>query len=63
MPGYNEFCENCYYCDKDTMQCKRHAPKPKEVKQKNIEDDDKCFTEAFWPWVSEKDWCGEWREE
>lgn len=60
----NESCKTCYYMREALIetrdewgkrnggtekrpQCRRNAPQPD--------------ASAFWPWVSESDWCGEWK--
>lgn len=51
-----EKCENCYYGrpvkNSNEVECRRHAPKPGNLDGL-----------AWWPSVTENDWCGEWRNE
>jgi hypothetical protein len=54
-------CETCRFyqpsvCEDDGGECHRCAPSAHSVV--SGENFDKV---AFWPWVSQDDWCGEWR--
>jgi hypothetical protein len=51
--------ESCSTCDwRLDVFCHRYAPKPLVTTEKNP---DVLLVTAVWPFVSNADWCGEWK--
>jgi hypothetical protein len=46
------FCENCIYFCREKGECRRNPP----IRSSNMND----YT-PIWPYVQDKDWCGEFR--